>query len=115
MAMRMAVVAPSYFAKRSPPKKPQDLTEHKPFVIKWTHGSTDSPAGWCHSRAPPLLRLLNGRTNFNGSISNGRGREEQAMKKYDETALRKVAREIREEAAYQLRGFPKEELRRQVH
>ncbi len=27
--MRMAVVgAPSYFAKRSPPKKPQDLTEH---------------------------------------------------------------------------------------
>ena len=28
--MRMAVVgAPSYFAKRSPPKKPQDLTDHK--------------------------------------------------------------------------------------
>jgi DNA-binding transcriptional LysR family regulator len=27
--MRMAVVgAPSYFAKRSPPKKPQDLTDH---------------------------------------------------------------------------------------
>ena len=27
--MRMAVVgAPSYFAKRSPPKTPQDLTEH---------------------------------------------------------------------------------------
>jgi len=27
--IRMAVVgAPSYFAKRSPPKKPQDLTEH---------------------------------------------------------------------------------------
>ena len=29
-AMRMAVVgAPSYFAKRSPPKKPHDLTDHK--------------------------------------------------------------------------------------
>jgi len=28
--MRLAVVgAPSYFAKRSPPKKPQDLTDHK--------------------------------------------------------------------------------------
>src|SRR6266508_5437479 len=28
--MRMAVVgAPSYFAKRSPPRKPQDLTDHK--------------------------------------------------------------------------------------
>lgn len=28
-AMRMAIVgAPSYFAKRSPPKKPQELTEH---------------------------------------------------------------------------------------
>ena len=28
--MRMAVVgAPSYFEKRSPPKKPQDLTDHK--------------------------------------------------------------------------------------
>lgn len=35
------------------------------------------------------------------------------MKKQNESALRKVAREIREEATRQLRGFPENELRRQ--
>jgi DNA-binding transcriptional LysR family regulator len=34
--MRMAVVgAPSYFAKRPPPKKPQDLTDHKCINRAW--------------------------------------------------------------------------------
>src|SRR5438876_1843044 len=33
--IRMAVVgAPSYFAKRSPPKKPQDLTEHNCITLR---------------------------------------------------------------------------------
>jgi hypothetical protein len=36
------------------------------------------------------------------------------MKKQDESALRKVAREIREEAARQIGGFPKDELRLQL-
>ena len=38
--MRMAVVgAPSYFAKRSPPKKPQDLTAHSCINLRLpTHG-----------------------------------------------------------------------------
>src|SRR5256714_2264409 len=38
--MRMAVVgAPPYFAKRSPPKKPQDLTEHNCINLRLpTHG-----------------------------------------------------------------------------
>jgi DNA-binding transcriptional LysR family regulator len=38
--MRMAVVgAPSYFAKRSPPKKPQDLTDHIGINLRLpTHG-----------------------------------------------------------------------------
>ena len=36
------------------------------------------------------------------------------MKKQNESALKKVAREIRKEAAHQLRGFPKDELRRQA-
>jgi DNA-binding transcriptional LysR family regulator len=38
--MRMAVVgAPSYFAKRSPPKKPQDLTEHNCINLRLpSHG-----------------------------------------------------------------------------
>ena len=38
--MRMAVVgAPSYFAKRSPPKKPQDLTDHNCINLRLpTHG-----------------------------------------------------------------------------
>src|SRR5256714_405210 len=38
--IRMAVVgAPSYFAKRSPPKKPQDLTEHNIINLRLpTHG-----------------------------------------------------------------------------
>jgi len=38
--MRMAVVgAPSYFAKRSPPKKPQELTEHNCINLRLpTHG-----------------------------------------------------------------------------
>lgn len=38
--MRMAVVgAPSYFEKRSPPKKPQDLTDHNCINLRLpTHG-----------------------------------------------------------------------------
>lgn len=38
--MRMAVVgAPTYFAKRSPPKKPQDLTDHNCINLRLpTHG-----------------------------------------------------------------------------
>jgi len=38
--MRMAIVgAPSYFAKRSPPKKPQDLTDHNCINLRLpTHG-----------------------------------------------------------------------------
>jgi DNA-binding transcriptional LysR family regulator len=38
--MRMAVVgAPSYFAKRSPPKRPQDLTDHNCINLRLpTHG-----------------------------------------------------------------------------
>ncbi len=36
------------------------------------------------------------------------------MKGQNESALRKVARQIRKEALHQIRGFPKEELREQV-
>jgi len=36
------------------------------------------------------------------------------MKKQNESVLRRVAREIREEAAHQFHGFPKDELRRQT-
>jgi DNA-binding transcriptional LysR family regulator len=43
--MRMAVVgAPSYFAKRSPPKKPQDLTEHSCINLRLpTYGGGCTP------------------------------------------------------------------------
>jgi hypothetical protein len=36
------------------------------------------------------------------------------MKTQNESVLRKVAREIRKEAAHQFRGFPKDELGRQA-
>ena len=36
------------------------------------------------------------------------------MKKQNENGLRKVAREIREEAARQIGGFPKDDLRKQL-
>ena len=36
------------------------------------------------------------------------------MKKQNESALRRVVREIREEAAHQIGGFPKDELRKQL-
>jgi len=36
------------------------------------------------------------------------------MKMQNDSTLRKVAREIREEAARQIGGFPKDELRRQL-
>ncbi len=36
------------------------------------------------------------------------------MKAQNESALRKVVREIRKEAARQVRGFPEDELRRQL-
>ena len=36
------------------------------------------------------------------------------MKAQNESALRRVAREIRDEAARQIGGFPKDELRKQL-
>ncbi len=36
------------------------------------------------------------------------------MKKQNDSPLKRVAREIRQEAARQLRGFPKDDLRQQL-
>ena len=64
--MRMAVVgAPSYFAKRSPPKKPQDLTDHNCINLRLpTHGGL---YGWEFEKGDRELKVrVDGQLVFNG-------------------------------------------------
>ena len=65
--MRMAVVgAPSYFAKRSPPKKPQDLTGHNCINLRLpTHGGLYA---WEFERGGRELKVrVDGQLVFNGT------------------------------------------------
>jgi DNA-binding transcriptional LysR family regulator len=65
--MRMAVVgAPSYFAKRPPPKKPQDLTDHNCVNLRLpTHGGLYV---WEFEKGKRALRVrVDGQIVFNGS------------------------------------------------
>src|SRR5467141_1448827 len=64
--MRMAVVgAPSYFAKRSPPKKPQDLTEHNCINLRLpTYGGLYA---WEFEKGGRELKVrVDGQLVFNG-------------------------------------------------
>jgi DNA-binding transcriptional LysR family regulator len=64
--MRMAVVgAPSYFAERSPPKKPQDLTDHNCINLRLpTHGGLYA---WEFERGDRELKVrVDGQLVFNG-------------------------------------------------
>jgi DNA-binding transcriptional LysR family regulator len=66
--MRMAVVgAPSYFAKRSPPKKPQDLTDHNCINLRLpTHGGLYA---WEFEKGGRELRVrVEGQLVFNGTM-----------------------------------------------
>jgi DNA-binding transcriptional LysR family regulator len=65
--MRMAVVgAPSYFAKRPPPKKPQDLTDHKCINLRLaTYGGLYA---WEFERGGRELKVrVDGQLVFNGT------------------------------------------------
>jgi len=65
--MRMAVVAaPSYFATRSPPKKPQDLTTHNCINLRLpTHGGTYA---WEFEKGKRKLNVhVDGQLVFNSS------------------------------------------------
>ena len=64
--IRIAVVgAPSYFAKRSPPKKPQDLTEHNCINLRLpTHGGLYP---WEFEKGDRELKVrVDGQLVFNG-------------------------------------------------
>src|SRR5437016_3409808 len=64
--MRMAVVgAPSYFAKRSPPKKPQDLTDHNCINLRLpTYGGLYA---WEFEKGERELKVrVDGQLVFNG-------------------------------------------------
>jgi len=64
--MRMAVVgAPSYFAERSPPKKPQDLTEHNCINLRLpTYGGLYA---WEFEKGDRELKVrVDGQLVFNG-------------------------------------------------
>jgi len=64
--MRMAVVgAPSYFAKRSPPKKPQDLTDHNCINLRLpTYGGLYA---WEFEKGDRELKVrVDGQLVFNG-------------------------------------------------
>jgi DNA-binding transcriptional LysR family regulator len=66
--IRMAVVAaPSYFAKRSLPKKPQDLTNHKCINLRLaTYGGLYA---WEFERGGRELKVrVDGQLIFNGSV-----------------------------------------------
>ncbi len=66
--MRMAVVAaPSYFAKRSPPKKPRDLTDHNCINLRLpTHGELYA---WEFERGDRELKVhVEGQLVFNGTF-----------------------------------------------
>jgi DNA-binding transcriptional LysR family regulator len=66
--MRMAVVgAPSYFAKRSTPKKPQDLTDHNCINLRLpTHGGLYA---WeCEKGGRELRARVDGQLVLNGTI-----------------------------------------------
>jgi DNA-binding transcriptional LysR family regulator len=65
--MRMAVVgAPSYFAKRSPPKKPQDLTDHCINLRLPTYGGLYA---WEFEKSGRELRVrVEGQLVLNGTI-----------------------------------------------
>jgi DNA-binding transcriptional LysR family regulator len=66
--MRMAVVgAPSYFAKRSPPKKPQDLTHHKCINLRLpTYGGLYA---WEFEKGGRELRVrVDGQLVLNGTM-----------------------------------------------
>lgn len=65
--MRMAVVeAPSYFTKRLPPKKPQDLTDHKCINLRLaTYGGLYA---WEFERGGRELKVrVDGQLIFNGT------------------------------------------------
>jgi DNA-binding transcriptional LysR family regulator len=65
--MRMAVVgAPSYFAKRSPPKKPQDLNDHSCINLRLpTHGGLYA---WEFEKGGRELKVrVEGQLIFNGT------------------------------------------------
>ena len=65
--MRMAVVgAPSYFAKRSPPKKPQDLTDHNCINLRLpTYGGLYA---WEFEKGDHELKVrVEGQLVFNGT------------------------------------------------
>src|SRR5437667_1243720 len=65
--MRMAVVgAPSYFAKRSPPKKPQDLTDHNCINLRLpTYGGLYA---WEFEKGGRELKVrVEGQLIFNGT------------------------------------------------
>jgi DNA-binding transcriptional LysR family regulator len=65
--MRMAVVgAPAYFAKRSPPKKPQDLTDHNCINLRLpTYGGLYA---WEFEKGNRELRVrVDGQLVFNGT------------------------------------------------
>ncbi len=64
--LRMAVVAaPAYFAERSPPKKPQDLTDHNCINLRLpTHGGLYA---WEFERGDRELKVrVDGQLVFNG-------------------------------------------------
>jgi DNA-binding transcriptional LysR family regulator len=66
--MRMAVVgAPSYFVKRSPPKRPQDLIGHKCINLRLpTHGGLYA---WEFAKSNRELRVhVEGQLAFNGTF-----------------------------------------------
>src|SRR3989475_3427376 len=66
--MRMAVVgAPSYFAKRPSPKKPQDLTDHNCINLRLaTHGGLYA---WEFEKGDPGLKVrVEGQLVFNGTF-----------------------------------------------
>jgi DNA-binding transcriptional LysR family regulator len=66
--MRMAVVgAPSYFAKQSPPKKPQDLTDHNCINLRLpTHGGLYA---WEFEKGGRELRVrVEGQLVLNGTM-----------------------------------------------
>src|ERR1051325_2737424 len=65
--LRMAVVgAPSYFRKRSPPKKPQDLTEHNCINLRLpTRGGLYA---WEFEKGGRELKVrIDGQLIFNGT------------------------------------------------
>jgi DNA-binding transcriptional LysR family regulator len=65
--MRMAVIgSPSYFAKRSPPKKPQDLTHHNCINLRLpTHGGLYI---WEFEKAGREMKVrVDGQLVFNGT------------------------------------------------